>query len=77
MTAPMLHWPDSMATYIKEDSLLFSNDLFGQHFASSFRFDEGHQTLLDMNPIFDGEAASITANMFIAIWIAYSKKIEG
>ena len=41
ITAPMLHWPDSMATYIKEDSLLFSNDLFGQHLASSFRFDEG------------------------------------
>jgi len=38
--APMLHWPDSMFTYIKEDQLLLPNDAFGQHFASSQRFDD-------------------------------------
>lgn len=37
----MLHWPDSMATYLKEDKILFSNDAFGQHIASEERFDEG------------------------------------
>ncbi|MGP3667335.1 MAG: FprA family A-type flavoprotein [Candidatus Bathyarchaeota archaeon] len=37
---PMLHWPDSMATYIKEDKLLFSSDAFGQHIASIERHDE-------------------------------------
>ncbi len=36
----MLHWPDSMATYVKEDKLLLSNDAFGQHIASEERFDE-------------------------------------
>lgn len=36
----MLHWPDSMATYIKEDNLLLSNDAFGQHIASVERYDE-------------------------------------
>ena len=36
----MLHWPDSMATYVKEDKLLLSNDAFGQHIASVERFDE-------------------------------------
>ena len=36
----MLHWPDSMATYLKEDKLLLSNDAFGQHVASEERFDE-------------------------------------
>uniref|UniRef100_A0A7C4S4J2 FprA family A-type flavoprotein n=1 Tax=Geoglobus ahangari TaxID=113653 RepID=A0A7C4S4J2_9EURY len=36
----MLHWPDSMATYIKEDKILLSNDAFGQHVASEGRFDE-------------------------------------
>ena len=36
---PMVHWPDSMVTYIKEDKLLLSNDSFGQHIASSERFD--------------------------------------
>jgi len=37
---PMLHWPDSMATYVKEDKILLSNDAFGQHVASAERFDE-------------------------------------
>ncbi len=38
--APMLHWPDSMFTYIKEDQLLLPNDAFGQHIASSQRFED-------------------------------------
>ncbi len=37
---PMLHWPDSMMTYIKEDKILISQDAFGQHLASSVRFDD-------------------------------------
>ncbi|EHP83983.1 FprA family A-type flavoprotein [Methanotorris formicicus] len=36
---PMLHWPDNMVTYCKEEKILFSNDAFGQHIASSERFD--------------------------------------
>ncbi|MCS7121678.1 MAG: FprA family A-type flavoprotein [Archaeoglobaceae archaeon] len=35
----MLHWPDSMAVYVEEDKILFSNDAFGQHIASEGRFD--------------------------------------
>lgn len=38
--ATMLHWPDSMQTYVKEDRILFSNDAFGQHIATSKRFDD-------------------------------------
>lgn len=38
--ATMLHWPDSMHTYIKEDNILLSNDAFGQHIASSHRFND-------------------------------------
>jgi len=34
----MLHWPDSMVSYIPEDKLLVSNDIFGQNIASSARF---------------------------------------
>jgi flavorubredoxin len=34
----MLHWPDSIATYLVEDKILFSNDAFGQHVASEERF---------------------------------------
>lgn len=37
---PMVHWPESMATYVVEESLLFSMDGFGQHYASSRRFDD-------------------------------------
>ncbi len=40
METRMLHWPDSMFTYVKEDQILISNDAFGQHLASSERFDE-------------------------------------
>jgi len=36
----MLHWPDSMFTYVKEDRVLFSSDGFGQHYASLERFDD-------------------------------------
>jgi len=38
--APMLHWPDSMFTYVNEDRLLLPNDAFGQHFASVQRFED-------------------------------------
>ncbi len=31
---PMLHWPDTMVTYLSGDEILFSNDIFGQHFAT-------------------------------------------
>lgn len=36
----MLHWPDNMQTYLKEENILFSNDAFGQHLATSHRFDD-------------------------------------
>src|SRR3990167_2158407 len=38
--APMMHWPDNMFTYVMEDKLLLSNDPFGQHVASSERFED-------------------------------------
>ncbi len=40
LETPMLHWPDSMMSYVKEDKLLISQDAFGQHLASSVRFDD-------------------------------------
>jgi flavorubredoxin len=36
----MLHWPDSMFSYLAEDRLLISSDAFGQHWATSERFDD-------------------------------------
>lgn len=37
---PMVHWPDSMATYVAEEKLLLPNDAFGQHIACAERFDD-------------------------------------
>ncbi|MFB0972574.1 MAG: MBL fold metallo-hydrolase [Tissierellia bacterium] len=44
---PMLHWPDSMATYLTGDNILFSNDAFGQHYAVEELFnDKADQCIL-------------------------------
>lgn len=40
LDTPMVHWPESMMTYCPQDKLLFSMDAFGQHLASSVRFDD-------------------------------------
>ena len=37
---PFVHWPDNMVTWSAYDGILFSNDAFGQHFASAARFDD-------------------------------------
>lgn len=38
VTTPMLHWPDSMMTYVPEDKILLSNDGFGQHYCTDTIF---------------------------------------
>ncbi|MBS3763388.1 MAG: flavodoxin domain-containing protein [Planctomycetes bacterium] len=38
--APMLHWPDSMFTYLTGSNVLMPNDAFGQHYASAYRFND-------------------------------------
>jgi flavorubredoxin len=55
---PMVHWPDSMVTYVKEDKVLLPNDAFGQHIASTERFDDelGWEAILP-------EAAKYYANI--------------
>lgn len=37
---PMVHWPESMFTYIPQEKVLFSMDAFGQHYAAESRFDD-------------------------------------
>ena len=37
---PMLHWPDSMMTYMSGENILFSNDAFGQHYATESLFND-------------------------------------
>jgi len=50
---PMLHWPDSMMTYVKEEKLLFSQDGFGQHIASTSRFDDEYTTCQSLSELED------------------------
>ncbi|MDR1005234.1 MAG: FprA family A-type flavoprotein [Bacteroidales bacterium] len=40
LMTPMVHWPDNMVTYCPEDKILFSNDAFGQHYASAEYYDD-------------------------------------
>lgn len=54
----MLHWPDSMATYMTQDNILFSNDAFGQHLATEMLFND----LVDQCELF-GESMKYYANI--------------
>lgn len=40
LTTPYLHWPETMSSYVVEDSLLFSGDVFGSHYYDSRLFDD-------------------------------------
>jgi anaerobic nitric oxide reductase flavorubredoxin len=71
LEAPMLHWPDSMFTYIEKDALLLSNDGFGQHLASSKRFDDE----VDQNILME-EAAKYYANILWLYSTLVTRKIE-
>lgn len=64
---PMLHWPDNMVTYCPEEKILFSNDAFGQHFASAERFDDQ----VDLDQVMQ-EALKYYAN----ILMLYSSAME-
>ncbi len=71
LEAPMLHWPDNMFTYIEKDALLLSNDGFGQHLASSKRFDDE----VDPNILME-EAAKYYANILWLYSTLVTRKIE-
>jgi len=67
----MLHWPDSMFTYLAEDGVLFSQDVFSMHLASSERFDDE----ID-DDILEGEAAKYFANILLPLSTPVSKLLE-
>jgi flavorubredoxin len=54
----MLHWPDSMATYLTRDNILFSNDAFGQHYATEKLYND----LVDQCEL-NGDAIKYYANI--------------
>ncbi len=67
----MLHWPDSMATYMTGDNILFSNDAFGQHYASEHMFND----LVDQSELF-AECIKYYANILTPFSPLVSKKIK-
>ena len=69
--APMLHWPDSMFCYLTGDNILFSNDAFGQHYASEFMFND----LVDQSELFV-EAMKYYANILTPFSQLVDKKIK-
>jgi len=69
--APMLHWPDTMFCYLTEDNILFSNDAFGQHYASEYMFND----LVDQPELF-AECIKYYANILTPFSSLVIKKIN-
>jgi anaerobic nitric oxide reductase flavorubredoxin len=69
--APMLHWPDSMFTYLTGRNLLMPNDAFGQHYATAFRFNDE----VDREELYE-EAQKYYANILTPFSPFVMKKIE-
>ena len=71
LEAPMLHWPDSMFTYLAGRNILMPNDAFGQHYATAFRFnDQVNQEELYV------EALKYYANILTPFSDLVAKKID-
>lgn len=69
--APMLHWPDSMFTYLTGENILFSNDGFGQHYASEALYNDK----VDQAELYD-EAMKYYANILNPFSPMVTKKIK-
>ncbi len=69
--APMLHWPDSMFSYLTGDNILFSNDAFGEHLASEFMFND----LVNQAEL-EYEAMKYYANILTPFSALVEKKIK-
>jgi len=69
--APMLHWPDSMMSYLTGDSIIFSNDAFGQHLATELMYND----LVDQAELYQ-EAIKYYANILTPFSALVDKKIK-
>ena len=72
LETPMVHWPDSMMTYDAADRILFSMDAFGQHIATSGRFDDENDLYLLLS-----EAKTYYANIVLPYSTFVRKTLEG
>lgn len=69
--AKMLHWPDSMFTYMSGENILFSNDAFGQHYASEQMYND----LVDQSELYQ-EAMKYYANILAPFSPLVTMKIK-
>jgi len=69
--ARMLHWPDTMFSYLSGEALLFSNDAFGQHYASELLFND----LVDQAELY-AECIKYYANILTPFSALVKAKIE-
>jgi flavorubredoxin len=69
--APMLHWPDSMFSYLSGENILFSNDAFGQHLATEMLYND----LVDQAELFQ-ECTKYYANILTPFSALVEKKIN-
>lgn len=69
--APMLHWPDTMFTYLTGENILFSNDGFGQHYASELLFNDK----VDQGELYE-QAMKYYANILTPFNTFVKKKIN-
>lgn len=69
--APLLHWPDSMFSYLSGENILFSNDAFGQHLATEALYND----LVDQAELFQ-EAMKYYANILTPFSSLVEKKID-
>ena len=68
---PMCHWPDTMVTYADKEQILFSNDVFGQHFATESLYDDA----VNLNDMFH-EAEKYYANILNIYNKMVKKKVD-
>jgi len=71
LLTPMVHWPDNMLAYMPEEKVLFSNDSFGQHLATSERFDDQYPQQIIME-----EARKYYANIVLPFFAPVQKELS-
>ena len=71
LEAPMLHWPDTMFTYMDKEEILFSNDGFGQHLASEYLYADE----VDQADLFN-QALTYYANILAPFGLMVKNKVN-
>jgi len=71
MPMPMVHWPDSMSTYLEEEGILFSNDALGQHIGTGELLD--HE--INLGSLLD-RAGDYYANIVLPFGMQVSKLLD-